>query len=76
MGFTQNYTTVNGLEVNSSLKVLVVGAGIGGLAAAIALRHQGHHIEVGVNGEQQNDAYKDRFMNLVDLLRKLEPPYI
>ncbi|OMP85202.1 6-hydroxynicotinate 3-monooxygenase [Diplodia seriata] len=28
------------------LKVLVVGAGIGGLSAAIALRQQGHHVEI------------------------------
>lgn len=29
-----------------SLKVLVIGAGIGGLSAAIALRQQGHQVEV------------------------------
>jgi monoamine oxidase len=28
------------------LRVLIVGAGIGGLAAAIALRQQGHEVEV------------------------------
>lgn len=28
------------------LKVLIAGAGIGGLGAAIALRQQGHHVEV------------------------------
>jgi 2-polyprenyl-6-methoxyphenol hydroxylase-like FAD-dependent oxidoreductase len=28
------------------LKILIIGAGIGGLAAAIALRRQGHEVEV------------------------------
>ncbi|KAH7032111.1 hypothetical protein B0J12DRAFT_582955 [Macrophomina phaseolina] len=31
---------------NHSLKVLIIGAGIGGLTAAIGLRQQGHNIEV------------------------------
>lgn len=31
---------------SKGLKVLVAGAGIGGLAAAIALRRQGHHVEI------------------------------
>lgn len=30
----------------SPLKILIVGGGIGGLTAAIALRKQGHNIEV------------------------------
>lgn len=30
----------------NGLKVLIVGAGIGGLSAAIALRQQGHDVEV------------------------------
>lgn len=30
----------------TGLNVLIVGAGIGGLAAAIALRQRGHHVEV------------------------------
>lgn len=28
------------------LRVLIIGAGIGGLTAAIGLRRQGHHVEV------------------------------
>jgi monoamine oxidase len=35
---------VNGAE--TGLRVIVVGAGIAGLAAAISLRRQGHSVEV------------------------------
>ena len=37
-----DYTTTKPLQ----LKVLIAGAGIGGLTAAIALRRQGHDVEV------------------------------
>lgn len=42
----------NGINVNEhhqthGLRVLVVGAGIAGLSAAIGLRKQGHQVEVG-----------------------------
>lgn len=29
------------------LKIIIVGAGLGGLGAAIALTRAGHHVEVG-----------------------------
>ena len=34
-------------SVDKSLEVGIVGAGIAGLAAAVALRHSGHTVEVG-----------------------------
>lgn len=40
-----NDGNLNG-NVRSGLKVLIAGAGIGGLTAAIALRQQGHNVEV------------------------------
>ncbi|EED24415.1 salicylate hydroxylase, putative [Talaromyces stipitatus ATCC 10500] len=36
----------NGTEKKTGLTILIVGAGIGGLTAAIALRKQGHHIQI------------------------------
>lgn len=42
-----NGSVTNGFhEPESGLKILVVGAGIGGLSAAIGLRQQGHTVHV------------------------------
>jgi hypothetical protein len=32
---------------SSPLRIAIVGAGLGGLAAAVSFRRQGHHVEVG-----------------------------
>jgi hypothetical protein len=43
-GHTNGY--VNGTEDPRPLNIAIVGAGIGGLAAAIGLRKNGHHVSV------------------------------
>lgn len=45
----QSVDTMNGphnAATGSCLKILIVGAGIGGLTAAVALRRQGHEVIV------------------------------
>lgn len=46
----RNGVVVNGIHDSSNktgLKILIVGAGIGGCTAALGLRQQGHDVEVG-----------------------------
>lgn len=43
---THTMASTNGIEQTAGLKILIVGAGIGGLTAAIGLRKQGHHVQI------------------------------
>lgn len=46
--------TPNDRTEDRALNALIVGAGIGGLAAAIGLRQQGHHVKVGHDQRGRN----------------------
>ena len=43
---TNGYIKANDTEAKTPLKILIMGAGIGGLTAAAALRKEGHDIQV------------------------------
>lgn len=43
---TVDYSPLNGEESPKPLDIAIVGAGIGGLAAAIGLRRAGHNVSV------------------------------
>jgi 2-polyprenyl-6-methoxyphenol hydroxylase-like FAD-dependent oxidoreductase len=52
------------------LKVVIIGAGIGGLSAAVFLRQQGHDVEVRSAqkvSENHLTWVVERYMNLADL---------
>jgi ribulose 1,5-bisphosphate synthetase/thiazole synthase len=40
---------VNGQKQHSGLNIIIIGAGIGGLSAAIGLRKQGHYVQVSIS---------------------------
>lgn len=59
-GYTNGHVNGNG-NFRSGLKVLIAGAGIGGLTAAIALRQQGHNVEVSSSKKKYGLSIADKF---------------
>ena len=63
----------NGQDTLKPLRILIVGAGIGGLSAAIALRQQGHDVEIFEQSKmsQETGAAIHLASNANGLLRRL-----
>ena len=57
----------NNRTEDRALKALIVGAGIGGLAAAVGLRQQGHNVKVGHESELTKWRIEQRLLTRTDL---------
>ncbi|KAF7323687.1 FAD/NAD(P)-binding domain-containing protein [Mycena kentingensis (nom. inval.)] len=65
MGATTS-TTVADSTVPTPLRVSIVGAGLGGLAVAAALRRNGHLVQVNSRGPDFIDAYSTKTMQIFE----------
>ena len=52
-GVNGTSTPISNSQRCDGLRILIVGAGIAGLTAAIGLRKQGHHVEVRRNNQRR-----------------------